>query len=165
MKHNIETVGAVRQAKTHLRRPPKTLEEPEEEPANPNLPPQTALSRRKALAKTSAIHSKPLGAGLKASLQLQKQLRQLTRRVLVAQEVERGKLSHELRDEIAQTLLGINVRLLLLRQAARSKAKGLKNEIASTQRLVEKSVLLVQRLARELENHRPTPSELAAAAI
>jgi signal transduction histidine kinase len=154
MKHNIETVGALRQAKAHLRRPPKTLEEPEEEPANPNLPPQTAVS-----------HSKPLGRGLKASLQLQKQLRQLTRRVLVAQEDERAKLSHELRDEIAQTLLGINVRLLLLRQAARSKAKGLKNEIASTQRLVEKSVLLVQRLARELENHRPTPSELAAAAV
>ena len=61
---------------------------------------------------------------LKASLQLQKHLRQLTHRVLVAQEDERLKLSHELRDEIAQTLLGINVRLLLLKQAARSKAKG-----------------------------------------
>jgi len=165
MKHNIETAGAVRQAKAHLRRPPKTLEEPEEEPANPNLQPQTAVSRRKALAETSAIHGKPLGTGLKASLQLQKQLRQLTHRVLVRQEDERGKLSHELRDEVAQTLLGINVRLLLLKQAARSKATGLKNEIASTQRLVAKSVLLVERLARELENRRPTPSELTAAAI
>ena len=60
--------------------------------------------------------------------------------------------------------MGINVRLLLLKQAARNKANGLKNEIASTQRLVARSVLLVERLARELENRRPTPSELTAAA-
>ena len=102
---------------------------------------------------------------LKASLHLQKQLRQLAHQVLVAQEDERLKLSHELRDEIAQTLLGLNVRLLLLKQAARSKAKGLKNEIASTQRLVVKSAILVRRLARELDHHRPTPSELAVTAI
>ena len=165
MKHNIETAGAVRQAKTHLRRPPKTLEQPTEEPANPNHQPQTAVIRRKAVAEASANHGKPPGKCLKASLQLQKQLRQLTHRVLVAQEDERGKLSHELRDEIAQTLLGINVRLLLLKQAARSKAKGLKNEIASTQRLVVRSASLVRRLARELEHHRPTPSELTVAAI
>ena len=102
---------------------------------------------------------------LKASLQLQKHLRQLTHRVLVAQEDERLKLSHELRDEIAQTLLGLNVRLLLLKQAARSKTKGLKNEIASTQRLVVRSAALVRRFARQLDNHRPTPSELMVTAI
>jgi signal transduction histidine kinase len=165
MKHNIETTGAVRQAKAHMRRPPKTLEEPGEEPAKPNPQPQAAVNRRNALAGASAIFGKPLGEVLKASLQLQKQLRQLTHQVLVAQEDERGKLSHELRDEVAQTLLGVNVRLLLLKQAARSQAKGLKNEIASTQRLLVRSVLLVERLARELENRRTTPSELTAAAI
>ena len=90
MKHNIETADAVRQAKAHMRRPPKTLEEPEEEPAKPNPQPQTAVNRRKALAEASAIHGKPLGKGLKASLELQKQLRQLTHRVLVAQEMNAG---------------------------------------------------------------------------
>jgi signal transduction histidine kinase len=89
----------------------------------------------------------------------------MTHRVLVAQEDERGKLSHELRDEIAQTLLGINVRLLLLKQAARSKATGLKNEIASTQRLVVRSATLVRQLARKLDHHRPTPGERTVAAI
>jgi hypothetical protein len=68
-------------------------------------------------------------------------------------------------DEIAQTRLGLNVRLLRLKPAARRKAKGLKNEIASTQRLVVKSATLGRRLARELDNHRPTPSERMAAAI
>ena len=164
MKHNLETARAAQQANTHMRRPAKTLEEPEEEPANLNPQPQTAVSRRKALAEASATHAKPLGTVLKASLQLQKQLRRLTHRVLMAQEDERGKLSHELRDEIAQILLGINVRLLLLKQSARSQAKGLKEEIASTQRLVVKSTMLVRRLAQKLDHHRPIPSELTAAA-
>jgi len=34
-------------------------------------------------------------------------LRRLTHRILTAQEAERKKISHELWDEIAQTLLGI----------------------------------------------------------
>ena len=67
---------------------------------------------------------------------LQKHLRQLAHRVPLAQEEERKKISHELQDEIAQTLLGINVRLVSLKQEARSNTRGLKNEIASTQRLV-----------------------------
>jgi hypothetical protein len=76
-------------------------------------------------------------------------LRQLTHQVLAAQEDERKKISRELQDEIAQTLLGINVRLLTLKQEARSNTKGLKNEIASTQRLVLKSAKSVRRAARE----------------
>jgi hypothetical protein len=40
----------------------------------------------------------------------------------------------------ARTLMGINVRLLPLKQETRSNSTGLKNEIASTQRLVEESV-------------------------
>jgi hypothetical protein len=45
------------------------------------------------------------------------------------------------------------------------KAKGLKAEIASAQRLVVKSATLVRRLAGELDNHRPTLSERTISAI
>jgi signal transduction histidine kinase len=76
-------------------------------------------------------------------------LRQLTHEVLRAQEEERRKISHELQDQIAQTLLGINVRLLSLKEEARGNTQGLKNEIASTQRLVAKSAKSVRRAARE----------------
>jgi signal transduction histidine kinase len=76
----------------------------------------------------------------------------LTREVLTAQEDERKHISRELRDKIAQTLLGINVRLHSLKQEARTNTKGLKNEIASTQRLVLDSLKFVQRVARELGN-------------
>jgi signal transduction histidine kinase len=165
MENTIEAARAARQAKIHLPRPPKTVEQPTEEPANTNHQLQRAIIRRKAVAEPGANHAKPPGKGLKASLQLQKRLRQLTHRVLVAQEDERLKLSHELRDEIAQTLLGLNVRLLLLKQAARNKGKGLKSEIASTQRLVVRSATLVRRLARELAHHRPTPSERTISAF
>ena len=44
----------------------------------------------------------------------------------------------ELQDEIAQTLLGINVRLLSLKRESSVNTGRLKNEIASTQRLVAK---------------------------
>jgi signal transduction histidine kinase len=89
---------------------------------------------------------------LKESRQLQQGLRWLTRQVLQAREKERLKLSRELRNEIAQTLLGINVRLLTLKQAARRNTAGLKNEIASSRRLVLKSTRSVQRAAREIGN-------------
>ena len=61
---------------------------------------------------------------LKESLQLQEGLRQLAHQVLATQEDERRKISRELQDEIAQTLLGINVRLLSLKQEARSNIAG-----------------------------------------
>ena len=89
---------------------------------------------------------------LEESLQLQKRLRQLTHRVIAAQENDRQNISRELQDEIGQTLLGINVRLLSLKQQSRSNAKGLKNEIATTQRLVLKSARSVRRVAREFGN-------------
>jgi signal transduction histidine kinase len=104
--------------------------------------------KEEALAKSGKCHAKCL----EESLELQKCLRQLTHRMLAAQEDERAKLSHELQDEIAQTLLGINVRLLSLKQENRSSTSGLKDEIASAQRLVAKSAKSVRRFARELEN-------------
>ena len=88
---------------------------------------------------------------LKESLTLQDGLRRLTHQVLTSQEDERKHLSGELRDEIAQTLLGINVRLLSLKQCGRSDLNGLKNEIANTQRLVLNSAKSVRRFAHKLK--------------
>jgi signal transduction histidine kinase len=102
---------------------------------------------------------------LKESLRLQMRLRRLTRRVLAAQESERTKISHKLRDEVAQNLLALNVQLLLLQQLAREKTGGLKIEIASARRLVVNSARSVRRLARELDNHHTTSSERAVTAI
>lgn len=115
-----------------------------------NLPPKVRgrRVRETAFQKSGRRHRECL----EESLQLQKHLRQLTHQVLAAQETERNKISHELQDEIAQTLLGINVRLLSLKMAARKNTKGFKREIASAQQLVVKSARSVRRVAREIRN-------------
>ncbi|MCU0786578.1 MAG: histidine kinase [Verrucomicrobia bacterium] len=103
--------------------------------------------------KKSELHSQKL---LQESLRLQKHLQRLTHSLLLAQEEKRKKISRELHDEIAQTLLGINVRLLTLKQEAAVNACALKKEIASTQRLVDISIQSIQRFAREIRTDKPT---------
>jgi signal transduction histidine kinase len=117
-----------------------------------NLQLQHGIVRRKkveAALKQSGIHYAKL---LKDSLQLQAGLRRLTRQVLSAQEDERTHISASLQHEIAQTLLGINVRLLTLKQEATVNTKGLKDEIASTQKLVAKSARSIRRVARQFNS-------------
>ncbi len=80
-------------------------------------------------------------------------LRHQAHLVLSAQERERHALSHQLQDEIGQTLLGINVRLLSLKAAAVGDPAKLKKEIANTQRLVLQSLQSIHRFARQLERH------------
>jgi signal transduction histidine kinase len=148
----VETHHAARQSKTELIRLNQALNRRTVELAVTNRQLQRGITRRKsveAVLKKSGEHYTRL---LNESLRLQEGLRQLTHRVLAAQENERKSISRELHDEIAQTLLGINVRLLSLKQEARSNTKGLRNEIASTQRLVVKSAKSVRRVAREFRN-------------
>lgn len=148
----VETHRAARQSKLELHRLNETLNRRTSELATTNRQLQRGVRRRQtveAALKKSGTHYTKL---LKDSLQLQEELRQLTHQVLAAQEEERTKISQELQDEIAQTLLGINVRLVSLKHEARTNTKGLKNEIASTQRLVLQSAKSVRRVAREFRN-------------
>jgi signal transduction histidine kinase len=143
----VETHRAARHSKMELDRLNGMVGRRTVELAATNHQLQRGVVRRKnveAALKKSGEHFTKL---LKESLQLQEGLRQLAHQVLEAQEVERKKISLELQDEIAQTLLGINVQLLTLKQEARSNTKGLKNEIASTQRLVLKSTKSVKQVA------------------
>jgi len=148
----VETHRAARQSKIDLNRLNEKLGRRTAELAATNRQLQRGIVRRKsveAALKKSGLHYSQL---LKDSLQLQEGLRQLTHQVLAAQEDERKKISTELQDEIAQTLLGINVRLLSLKREARGNIKGLKKGIASTQRLVARSAKSVRRVAREFRN-------------
>jgi signal transduction histidine kinase len=140
---------ADQRSEVHLVRLKETLDQRTQELAATNRQLQRGVARRevmeKAFEKSGQHHKKCL----EESLELQKRLRQLTHQLMAAQEAERKSISHELHDEIAQTLLGINVRLLSLKQEARVNHKGLKNDIAGTQRLVTKSAQSVRRVARE----------------
>ncbi len=145
-----ETHLAARQTQIHLNKLMLALGQRTEELAASNRQLERGVARRKVMeedfAKRGARHKKCL----EESLELQRRLRQLTHQVLTAQEDERKKISLELQDEIAQTLLGINVRLLSLKQEARSGTKGLSREIASTQRLVAKSARSVRQAGRKI---------------
>ena len=66
------------------------------------------------------------------------------------QEFLRNSPSGELNDETAQTLVGINVRLLTLKREAILNTKRLKKDIINTQRLVNQSARNLLRVAREL---------------
>jgi signal transduction histidine kinase len=86
---------------------------------------------------------------LQESSRLQNRLRHQTRRILTVQEEQRRKTSSQLHDEIAQTLLAINLRLLTLRTSAKAKTEDLAKEIAETRWLVQQSVKTISRLAHE----------------
>jgi signal transduction histidine kinase len=101
--------------------------------------------QRKAMEQSLKKSAGHYGRLVKESRRLQKHLRQLTHQILSAQEEERKKISRDLHDEIAQTLLGINVRLLTLKNGATANTGSLQKEIASTQWLVKESVKTMSR--------------------
>ncbi len=148
-----KTHGPARIASAHLNRMIQTLTERGMSLATSNhrLKQETAQRRlaEEALRK-SELH---YGLLLEQSRHMQEQLRLLSRQLLSAQEEERKKISRELHDVIAQTLTSINIQLATLRREATLDSKGLERKIARTQQMVEKSVNLVHRFAREL---RPT---------
>jgi signal transduction histidine kinase len=108
------------------------------------------ISRRKDGAKALKLGRERYQVLLTQSQSMQKKLRSLAHQILSAQEDERREISRELHDEVVQTLVGINVQLAGLGRSASLGAKTLRSKIASTQRLVERSVNAVHQFAREL---------------
>lgn len=100
----------------------------------------------KSLTRRGLRHSNSLAE----SNLLREQLQGLSRRIIATQEDERRTMSKELHDGIAQTLIGINIRLINLKKMAGLNAKALLKEISLTQRLVTKSTDLVHRFVLDL---------------
>jgi signal transduction histidine kinase len=114
---------------------------------------QEEIIQRKVVEESLRMSQKTSVLLLKKSQMMQEELRDLSRQLLSAQEEERRKISRELHDVIAQTLTGINLRLASLKSDSFTNTSELQKKITSTQRLVEESVEIVHRFAREL---RPT---------
>ncbi len=77
-----------------------------------------------------------------------------TRGILSQQKAGRNQTNRQLHDEITQTLVAINLRLLTLKKSIRTNSEILKKEIAETQRLVRQSKKPIYRLAHKiLLNH------------
>jgi signal transduction histidine kinase len=114
---------------------------------------QQEILQRKSVEESLRKSERHYSELLEQSRHMQEQLRLLSRQLLSAQEEERKMISRELHDQIAQTLTGINIQLATLKVEAMVNVKGLQKKITRTQRMVEKSVDIVHRFAREL---RPT---------
>jgi signal transduction histidine kinase len=148
--HEIaKTPQANRRSKIDLTDLKKKLDRRTLELAAANRKLSHSIGKRKGVQFALKKSNEHYAGLLKESQQLQNKLRRLTRRVMASQENERQKISTGLRDEIAQTLLGINVRLIYLKEQAHNNSKGLKREINTTQRLVARSARSVDRVARE----------------
>jgi signal transduction histidine kinase len=80
---------------------------------------------------------------------MEENLRQLSNKVLTAQEEERKHISRELHDEIGQTLTAANVSIALLRRHAQADPE-FAQKVESAQRLLEQSMNMVHQFAREL---------------
>ena len=105
---------------------------------------------REGVQKALASSERRYDLLIQRSGRMQAHLRRLSHEILSAHEEERKKISRELHDEIGQTLTAVNVKLSALKIQAADNTKGLKTRIASTQRLVERSMHSVHRFARRL---------------
>ncbi len=86
---------------------------------------------------------------LKDSRALEQQLQGMARQILSATEAERSKLSLQLNHDIAQTLLGIHIRMVALQQEVATHCGGIPDKIAAIQRLVQQSMKVIAQLTHE----------------
>lgn len=108
------------------------------------------ISERRVVEQSLRQRARQSALLLGQSRRLQEELRHLFRRILLAQEDERKRVSRELHDVIAQLLTSINLRLAILKTETTVNTAGLCRNIARTQELVEKSVGIVHRFAYDL---------------
>lgn len=145
-----ETHRGAREANLHLNQMVQKLSQRTEELAASVADLKQEVAQRRVIEESLRISEQTSSDLLQKSRELQEELRQLSHQLLSAQEEERKKISRELHDVIAQTLTGINVRLAALKTDSTVSTQELQRKITSTQELVEKSVDIVHRFAREL---------------
>jgi PAS domain S-box-containing protein len=87
---------------------------------------------------------------LEESNKMQRQLRDMSRRILTVQEDQRKEISRELHDQITQTLVGINIHMAAYAKAVKADPGSITRAAVPIRRLVEKAVKTVHKFAQDL---------------
>jgi signal transduction histidine kinase len=145
-----ETHRIALEASAHLMEIIETLGRRTEELAASKQELEKQTSSREASEAALLSSQAAFDALLSESRVLEAQLKSMAHQILTANEEEKHLVSVHLRDEIAQSLLGLHVRLLALKKEVADSHDSLTQEIAATQQLVEESVQTIQRYAQEL---------------
>jgi signal transduction histidine kinase len=145
-----ETHRIALEASAHLMEIIETLGRRTEELASSKRELERETSYREASEAALKNSQSAFDALLSESRMLEAQLKGTAHQILLTNEQEKHLVSTQLRDEIAQRLLGLHVRLLALKQELADNHTFITQEIAATQQLVEESVQTIQRFAQEL---------------
>jgi PAS domain S-box-containing protein len=107
----------------------------------------TESKRAEEALRRSEEHYRVLFNEAKA---MQEKLRDLSSKILHAQEEERKRISRELHDEVGQALTAISVNLQLLKKKSARVGNGLDRNVTETQSLLEQTMHNVHRFSYEL---------------
>ncbi len=144
-----ETHGAALEARTRLNRLHRRLGKQTAALAESNRWLREGIARRKKTEKALKQSGANFRNLLKQSRYLQQSLRALARGLVAAQENNRRTISQQLMNEVAHSLLGVNLGLVAAKQAASLNDQQLQKEISLTRRLVVRSVKSIEGFARE----------------
>src|SRR5437899_539014 len=99
----------------------------------------------------TAVGCSHLVAILRSSLaERQRELSELSTRLMSVQEEERRRLARELHDEFGQTLTAVNANLWLIERQAPADAEALRHRAAETRRLVGRTLAAMRELSQLL---------------
>lgn len=147
-----ETHRAARKSATDLGQLQAGLNQLSLELADANDALQRQVAERSAVENSLRHSQQSAGQALKDSQVLEQQLQEMTHQILSATEGERHRMSLHLNDEIAQILLGIQIRILALRKEVAAKHTDFTQEIAATRQFVADSSKIIIRLTHEFSS-------------
>ena len=110
----------------------------------------TEIARRKALTQSLKASETQYAKSFQQAEYLKERLQALSRQILTMQEEERKKISRDLHDVVAQSLMSINVRLATLKRQTGLNARDFNRTISATEKLLEKAAHIVHRFASGL---------------